>query len=327
MHRRDFIVLLGGTAIVWPLVARAQQAAIPVIGFIGTETPETYVDRLSAFHQGLKETGFAEGQNVAIEYRWAQDQHDRLPALAADLVRRQVTVIAATGGEPSPQSATGATQTIPIVFTAAGDPVRQGLVASLNRPGGNATGITIFGTATVTKRIQLMYELMPRVTTIAYLMDPNNPNSDPEMRAAQEAAHSLGIELLVLRASNEREIDTAFAIMAQRQVRALIIGSNTFFYGRRAQLFSLAARNGVAMAYYVPEFARAGGLMAYGNNLRDMYRLVGLYVGRILKGEKPADLPVVQSTKYEFVINLKTAKALGLTISPSLIARADEVIG
>ena len=326
MRRREFIKVIARSAVAWPLAARAQPVTVPVIGFIGTELPEPYADRLRAFRQGLKETGFVEGQNVAVEYRWAQGRYDRLPELAAELVRQQVAVIAATGGEPSPQSAMGATQTIPIVFTAAGDPVRAGLVASLNRPGGNATGITISGDPAVTKRMQLMHELLPQVASITYLMDPKNPNGEAEMRAAQTAARSLGIEIQVLRASNEREIDTAFAIMAQHQARALVIGSNTFFYGQRDQIFSLSARNGVAVMYYLPEFARAGGLMAYGNNLTDMYRLVGVYVGRILKGEKPADLPVMQSTKYELVINLKAAKALGLSIPPSVFSIADEVV-
>ena len=227
MRRRKFISLLGGAAAAWPLPVRAQQTAVPVIGFIGTELPEPYADRLRAFRQGLKETGFVEGQNVAVEYRWAQGQFDRLPELAAELVRRQVAVIAATGGEPSPQSAKAATQTIPIVFTANGDPVREGLVATLNRPGGNATGITIFGGVAVTKRMQLLHELLPQAAAIAFLMNPSNPNSDAEMIAAQAAARSLGIETLVLKASNESEIDSAFATMAQQKARALVIGLPT----------------------------------------------------------------------------------------------------
>jgi putative ABC transport system substrate-binding protein len=249
-----------------------------------------------------------------------------LPELVAELVRRQVAVIAATGGEPSPQVAKAATQTIPIVFTANGDPVKSGLVASLNRPGGNATGITIFGGVAVTKRIQLIHELVPQATAIAFLMNPNNPNSDTEVRAAQETARSLGIEILVHRASNEREIDTAFATMDQQRTRALVVGSDSFFYFNRDRLISLAAGYGVAMIYYVAGFARDGGLVAYGNSLTDMYRLVGVYVGRILKGEKPAELPVIQSSKFDLVINLKTAKALGLTVPFGLLNAADEVI-
>jgi putative tryptophan/tyrosine transport system substrate-binding protein len=285
-----------------------------------------YADRLGAFRQGLKETGFIEGQNVAVEYRWAQGQYDRYPKMAAELVRRQVAVIAATGGEPSPQSAKAATQTIPIVFTANGDPVRQGLVASLNRPGGNVTGITIFGDVAVTKRLQLLHELMPQAAAIAFLMNPNNLNGDIEMRAAQTAAHSLGKEMPVLRASNERELDTAFATMAQQQAGALLVASDPFFYWQRNQLVSLAARDRIAAMYYLPGFTRSGGLMSYGNSLTDMYRLVGVYVGRILKGEKPTDLPVVQSTKFEFVINLQTARALGIEVPNSIQLLADEVI-
>jgi putative ABC transport system substrate-binding protein len=325
MKRREFIAFAGGVTM-WPLAAHTQQAAVPVIGFIGTELPESYDDRLRAFRQGLKEAGFTEGQNVAVEYRWAQSQYDRLPELAADLVRQQVAVIAATGGEPAPQSAAAATQTIPIVFTAAGDPVTGGLVASLNRPGGNTTGITIFGSDAVTKRMQLMHELMPRATVIAFLVNPNNPTGDAEMSAAQTAARFLGIEILVLGAGNEDEIDKAFATMAQQQVHALVAAADTFFYSRRDHLFTLAARHRVAAIYHTPAFARDGGLMGYGNSLTDMYRLVGIYVGRILKGEKPADLPVVQSTKYELVINLKTAKALDLIIPASVLSIADGVV-
>ena len=325
MRRRDFIRVVCST-VAWPLAARAQQAPIPVIGFIGGESSDPYAERLTAFHRGLKETGFVEGQNVAIEYRWAESQYDRLPDLAADLVRRQVAVIAATGGEPTPQVAKAATQTIPIVFTANGDPVRNGLVASLSRPGGNATGVTIFGAAGVTKRLQLMHELVPRAAVIAFLMNPSNPNSETEMRAAQDAARSLGSEILVLNARNESEIDAAFAAMAQQKIRAVVVGSDSFFYFKRDRLISLAARDRVAMIYYVIGFARDGGLVAYGNSLADMYRLVGVYVGRILKGEKPADLPVIQSSKFDLVINLKTAKALGITVPFGLLNAADEVI-
>jgi ABC-type uncharacterized transport system substrate-binding protein len=297
-----------------------------VVGFIGTELPETYAARLRAFHEGLKEIGFVEGQNVAIEYRWAQSQYARLSELAADLVRRRVAVIAATGGEPAPQLAMAATQTIPIVFTAAGDVVKGGLVASLNRPGGNATGITIFGSDAVAKRMQLMRELMPRATVVAFLMNPDNPNSDAETRAAQTAARSLGTEILVLGARNEDEIDKAFATLGQQKINALVAASDTFFYSRRHQLFSLAGRHGIAAIYHTPAFAQDGGLMGYGNSLTELYRLVGVYVGRILKGEKPADLPVVQSTKYELLINLKTAKALGLTIPAAVFSIADGVV-
>jgi putative ABC transport system substrate-binding protein len=327
VRRRDFITLVGGAATGWPVAARAQHAAIPVVGFMNIlDSAESASNLVAAFHQGLKETGFVNGQNVAVEYRWAQGQYDRLPQLAADLVHRKVAVIAATGGEPSPQSAKAATQTIPVVFTANGDPVREGLVASLNSPGGNVTGFTIFGPAAVTKRAELMHELVPKASVIGYLMNPNHPSGEIEMQAAEAAARSLGKEIPIFRASNESELDTAFTMMVQQRVSALVVASDPFFYSRPGKLASLAARHGIPAIYYLPEFVRAGGLMSYGNDLTDMYRLVGVYVGRILKGEKPADLPVMQSTKFDFVINLKTAKTLGLSISPALLATADEVI-
>jgi len=331
MKRREFIALISAGAapsLFWPRTARAQQSGpMPLVGFMNiNNSAESFPEGVAAFRRGLKETGFVEGQNVAVEYRWAQGQYDRFPELAAEFVRRQVAVIAATGGEPSPQSAQAATQTIPIVFTANGDPVREGLVASLRRPGRNVTGITIFGPAAVSKRVQLMHQLVPQATVIAYLMNPNHPSGDIELGAAQMAARSLGKEVLVLRASSDSELDAAFTSMAQRQIGALVVASDPFFYSRRDVLPLLAARHRLPAIYYLSEFARAGGLMAYGNSLPDMYRLVGVYVGRILKGEKPADLPVVQSTKFEFVINLKTAKALGLDVPLGLTAGADEVI-
>jgi len=326
MQRRDFIKMIGGVTAGWPLFAYAQQGAIPVIGFIGAESLNLYTDRLNAFRDGLKEIGFVEGQNVTIEYRWAERQYNRYPELAAQLVRLQVAVIAATGGEPSPQAATAATRTIPIVFTANGDPVSEGLVASLNRPGGNTTGVTLFGSAAIAKRLQLMHEILPQVARAGYLMNPNNPNSDIEMNAALETARSLGIDLLIYKGGDEREIDLAFANLAQQQIRALVVGSDAYFYYQRSQIISLAERYRVAMVYYLAGFARDGGLMAYGNNLTEMYRILGTYAGRILKGEKPGDLPVVQASRYEFVINLKTAKALGLNIPPAVMAIADEVI-
>jgi putative ABC transport system substrate-binding protein len=261
MRRRKFIMLLGGAAVTLPLAARAQQPAMPVVGFMNINTSADASDLVAAFRQGLKETGFVEGQNVAVEYRWAQGQYDRFPELAAEFVRRQVAVIAATGGEPSPQSAKAATQTIPIVFTANGDPITEGLVESLRRPGGNLTGITAFGPAAVTKRVQLMHELIPQAATIAYLMNPNHPSGEIEMRAAQTAVRSLGKEMFVLRASNERELDSAFTTMAQQQTGALVVASDPFFYARRGDLASLAARYRLTAIYYLPEFARAGGLM------------------------------------------------------------------
>jgi putative ABC transport system substrate-binding protein len=324
--RRKFIAALGGAALAWPLAARAQQPAMPVIGFVNTLSFENVPHFVVAFREGLKEAGFVEGQNVTIEYRWAQGKYDRLPELAADLVRRKVAVIVATGGEPSPQIAEAATSTIPIVFTANGDPVREGLVASLNQPGGNATGITIFGLAAVTKRLQLLHELLPQAAAIAFLMNPNNLNGEIETGAAQTAATSLGLRILVLRVSNESEIDTAFAAMAQQRAGALLVASDPFLFTRRDQIVSLAARQNIPAIYYLREFAQAGGLMSYGNSLPDVYRQVGIYTGRILKGEKPADLPVMQSTKFEFVINLKTAKALGLMVPMIMQMTADEVI-
>jgi putative ABC transport system substrate-binding protein len=279
-----------------------------------------------AFRQGLKEQGFVEGQNLAVEYRWADGHYERLPDLFAELVRRNVAVLAATGGQPSPEVAKAATQTIPIVFTTNGDPVKKGLVASLSRADGNATGVTIFGPPAVAKRLQLLHELVPEAVAIAYLSNPNNPNATLELSAAQEAAHSLGINLHVLRASNDTEIESAFAAMSQQKVGALIGASDTFLFGRRAQIVSLAARFRIPATYYLREFAQAGGLMTYGNNLAATYRLVGNYVGRILKGEKPGDLPILQATEFEFVINLKTAKSLGLSIPASMQLVADEMI-
>jgi putative ABC transport system substrate-binding protein len=326
MKRREFITLLGGAAATWSLAARAQQPTMPVVGFIHILSPENVPHFVSAFHQGLKEAGFVEGQNIAVEYRWAHGQYDRLPELAADLVSRQVAVIAALGGSPSPQIVEKATRTIPIVFASNGDPIREGLVASLNRPGGNVTGVTIFGTAAVAKRMQLLQEVVPQATVIGFLMNPNNPNGNSEMRAAQTAASSLGKEMLVLGASSESEIDAAFAIMVQQRGGALLGATDTFLFGRRDKIVALAAHHRIPAIYYLREFAQDGGLMAYGNSIPDAYRVIGVYVGRILKGEKPADLPVVQATKYEFVINLKTAKALGLTIPPGVLAIADEAI-
>jgi putative ABC transport system substrate-binding protein len=328
MRRREFIKVIAGSAVAWPLAARAQQAAMPVVGFMNTLNSADQIasDLSAAFRQGLKQTGFVEGQNVTVEYRWAEGQYERLPEFATDLVGRKVDVIAATGGEPSPQAAKAATQTIPIVFTANGDPVREGLVASVNMPGGNVTGFTIFGPAAVTKRVELMHELVPQASVIGYLMNPNHPSGEIEMQAAETAARSLGKKMPVFKASNEPDLDTTFAIIVQQQVGALVVASDPFFWSRRGKVVSLAARYGLPAIYYLPEFSRDGGLTAYGNNLPDMYRLVGVYVGRILKGEKPADLPVEQPTKFDLVINLKTAKSLGIAVPNKMIALADEVI-
>jgi putative tryptophan/tyrosine transport system substrate-binding protein len=325
VKRREFIALIGGAA-AGPLAARAQQPAVPVIGFMHTLSPENVLNPMAGFHQGLKEAGYIEGQNVAIEYRWAQGHYDRLPELAADLVGRKVAVIVASGGDPSPQIAKSATQTIPIVFITLGDPVGNGLVTSLNRPGGNATGVTIFGPAAVTKRVQLLHEIAPQATVIAFLMNPNNPNSNMEMAAAQAAASSLGKRIIVFTASSETELEATFASMVQSHIGALLGASDPFLFSRRDRLASLTARYGVPAIYYLSEFARAGGLMTYGNSLTDMYRLMGIYVGRVLKGEKTADLPVVQSTKFELVINMQTAKTLGIEVPNSMQLLAEEVI-
>jgi len=326
MKRREFVALLAGAAAAWSLAAHAQQPAMPVIGFMSTLSPESISRPVAGFHGGLKEAGYIEGQNVAIEYRWAQGHYDRLPELASDLVRRKVAVIVASGGDPSPQIAKAATQTIPIVFGMFGDPVREGLVDSLSRPGGNATGVTIFGPAAVTKRLQLLHDLVPKAGVIAFLMNPSNPNGNIEMGAAQTAATSLGRQIVVFNASTESELDAAFAHIVQQRIGTLRGASDPFLFNRRDQIVSLAARHGIPAIYYLRDFAHAGGLMAYGNSLTDMYRLVGVYVGRILKGEKPTDLPVVQSTKFEFVINLQTAKALGIEVPNSIQLLADEVI-
>jgi putative ABC transport system substrate-binding protein len=325
MRRRDFIQGIAAST-AWPSAARAQQPAMPVVGFIHTLSPENVPHFVPAFQQGLKEVGFVEGQNVTVQYLWAHGQYDRLRELAADLVSQRVAVIAALGGEPAPQIVSAATHTIPIVFASNGDPVRDGLVASLSRPGGNVTGVTIFGIDAVAKRMQLLQEVAPQAAVIGFLMNPNNPNADIEMKAAQTAASSLGKKLLVLRASSENEIDAAFETMAQQRGGALLGATDTFLFGRRSKIVSLAAHYRIPAIYYLPEFAEAGGLMAYGNRITEAYRQIGIYVGRILKGEKAADLPVVQATRYELAINLKSAKALGISIPSGVMAIADNVI-
>jgi putative ABC transport system substrate-binding protein len=293
---------------------------------MNTLSPEVAPHFMSAFRQGLKEQGFVEGQNVAVDYRWAYGHYDRLPEFAADLVRRQVAVIAATGGQPSPRFAMAATQTIPIVFTTNGDPVREGLVASLNRPGGNVTGFTIFGGGAVAKRLQLLHEFVPKIAVLGFLMNPTNPSANFELNAAQEAAHSFGMDMQVIGVSNDTELKAVFASLQQRSFDALLVASDSFFYARRDLLVSLITKQRLPAIFYLREFAEAGGLMTYGNKLAELYRLVGLYVGRILKGEKPAELPVQESASFELVINLKTANALGLAVPDKLLATADEVI-
>jgi len=325
MRRRNFIALLGGTA-AWPLAARAQQAAMPVIGFLHGASPGPYAPFLAGFHQGLKETGYTVGRNVAVEYRWAEDRYDRLPALAADLVDRHVTLIAAPT-TPSALAAKSATTTIPIVFLVGGDPIAIGLVASLARPGGNLTGVTNLTAEVGPKRLEMLRAVAPTATTIALLVNPKSPDlAEPQVQELQVAARGLGLQLHVLNASTEREIDAAFATLVQLRADGLVIVPDATFTNQAEQIAALALRYRVPAIFQYPEFTAAGGLMSYGSNLRDMLRLSGLYTGRILKGEKPADLPVQQATKVELIINLKTAKALGLTMPTALLVRADEVI-
>jgi ABC-type uncharacterized transport system substrate-binding protein len=324
MRRRAFIVALGGAA-AWPLPLSAQRTAVPVIGFVNGGSANPYAPMVAAFRQGLSETGYVEGRNVAIEFRWAEGQFDKLPALAADLVRRQVSAIAATT-VPGVAAVKAATTTIPIVFVAGGDPVQLGLVASLNRPGGNLTGVTTLNAELGPKRLELLRELVPTATSIAALINPTGPIAETLSTDLRNAAGALGLQLHVLHASSERDFDTIFATAAQLRAGALSIVTDPLFINRSEQLAALALRHAVPTIYFTREFAAAGGLMSYGGSLTDAYRLGGVYAGRILKGEKPADLPVEQSTKVELILNLKTAKALGLTVPLSLLGRADEVI-
>jgi putative ABC transport system substrate-binding protein len=326
MKRREFISLLGGAAAAWPLAARAQQPAMPVIGFLTSLGINDRPNLRDAFRRGLSEAGFVEGHNVTIEYRFAENQPDRLPALAADLVGRRVAVIAATGGGASVLAAKASTTTIPIVLLTGGDPIQQGYVASLNRPGGNLTGVSWFGTQVGAKGLGLLHELVPDAAVIGLMVNPKLPESARTQSDVQEAARVLGRQLLVLHASTASEINAAFATLAQRRADALLVGGDPFFSSRRQQIVALAARDGIPAIYFNREFVAAGGLMSYGNDPVDAYRRAGVYVGRILNGASPSDLPVDQATKFEFVINLKTAKALGLEIPPTLLARADEVI-
>jgi putative ABC transport system substrate-binding protein len=325
VNRRNLITLLAGAA-AWPLAARAQQPAMPVIGFLGSDSPDLYTDRLRAFRQGLKETGYVEGQNLAIEYRWAEGRNDQLSALVADLVRREVAVIAAFT-TPSALAVKAATSTIPIVFFTAGDPVALGLVASLNRPGGNLTGTTTLTLEVGAKWLQLLHEMVPTATTFALLVNPTSPNlAEAQSKDLQDAARILGLQIHVLHASTDNDLDTAFATLVRLRAGGLVISSDSFLFARSEQLAALAVRHAVPTIFGFREFAAAGGLMSYGANLRDQDRTMGVYTGRILKGEKPADLPVQQATKIELVINLKTANTLGLTVPPTLLTRADDVI-
>jgi putative tryptophan/tyrosine transport system substrate-binding protein len=331
IRRRDFFAGLSGVAaasISWPMAARAQQPAMPVIGFLNGQSPDGSADMLAAFREGLKELGFVEGRNVAIEYRWANDQYDRLPELAADLVRRRVAIIATPGNTPAALAAKAATTTIPIVFSIAADPVQLGLVASFNRPGGNVTGISSMNTELTGKRLQLLHELVPGTTRFATLHNPTVPVSQSSLSNAAEeaAARSLGLQLLVLNASTESDFEPAFATLLQQQAAALYVGSNTLFQNRHQQIVALAALHRIPTIYANLEAVAAGGLMSYASPQADNFRLVGNYTGRILKGEKPADLPVQQPTKVELHINMKTAKTLGLTFPTALLVRADKVI-
>jgi putative tryptophan/tyrosine transport system substrate-binding protein len=322
--RREFITLLGGAAVTWPMAARAQ-AVMPVVGYLAAGTPETWANVVAAFRKGLGETGFAEGQNVAIEFRWARNELDRLPELAADLVRRQVSVIAAFTANAAGAAKT-ATTNIPIVFETGNNPVTAGFVASLNRPGGNLTGVTTLTVLLGAKRLELLHELVPKATVIGILVNPSNASAELITKDLRAATGALGLQTSVQSASSERDLDTAFTALVQQGVGAIVIGSDPFFNNRSNQLAALAVRHRVPMMCPLREYAVAGGLMSYGTSLTDVYRQIGVYTGRILKGEKPADLPVIQPSKFEFVVNLKTAKALGLEVPLQFQQRADEVI-
>jgi putative ABC transport system substrate-binding protein len=326
MQRRDFITLLGGAAAAWPLSVRAQQPAMPVIGFLHAGSAVPMAPMLEGFRKGLTESGYVVAQNVAIESRWAEGHFDRLPALAAELVQRHVTILIAGGGPETARAVKAATSEIPILFVMTDDPVKHGVVASLNRPGGNITGATFFSTALVAKRLELLRELVPAADGIAFLTDPNDIESELEARDLQSAAQAMGQRITVLKAGNVSDLDAVFAGLVQPRTKAILVGSNVFFVGVRDQLVALAARYAVPIIYPVRLFVASGGLASYGTSIPDAYRQIGLYAGRILKGEKPANLPVVQPTNFELVFNLRTAKALGLNISRTLLTAADEVI-
>ncbi len=326
MNRREFITLLGGAAAAWPLAARAQQPAVPVVGFLRSTSANASIDLVAALRRGLAEAGYTEGQNIAIEYRWAEGHNDRLPALAADLVRRQCALIVA-GGDAAAHAAKTATTTVPIVFATGEDPVKVGLVSRLNRPGGNITGISFYNSADlVSKQLELLREVVPKAAVIGVLVNPTMAAVQSQESEAQVAARALGLQLLVVNAGSERDFDTAFTTLVENRIEALLIVGNALFTSQRYRLVAVAARYALPTIYPLREFVAAGGLMSYGGSLTDAYRQVGVYAGRILKGEKPADLPVTLPTKFELVINLQTAKGLGIEIPPMLLARADEVI-
>ena len=325
--RRQFMSALGGATVAWPLATRAQQPALPVVGFINGSSPDASARKAAAFRKGLNEAGYVESQNVTVEYHWLEGHYDRLPALAADLVRRQVAVIATPGSTPAVLVAKAATAAIPIVFGVGEDPVRLGLVASLARPGGNVTGINFFVGEVVAKRLRLLHDLVPKAVRVAVLINPGNAsNAEATLREVQQAAPSIGLQIQILNATTIGEIDAAFASFARERPDALFVAPDGFFVSRRIQIATLTARDKIPAAYAARDFVEAGGLMSYGTDIADMFHQVGVYTGKILKGEKPADLPVLQSTKFEFVINLQTARALGIEVPPQLLATADEVI-
>jgi putative ABC transport system substrate-binding protein len=326
MKRRDFITLLGG-AVAWPVATNAQQSErMPVIGFLSSGSLESDAFRVSAFRQGLSEAGYVEGRNVAFEYRWAEDQYERLPALAAELVRHEVAVIVTMGGNPSAVAAKSATATIPIVFAVGADPIKLGLVASLNRPGGNITGVSFLINTLVAKQFEVLHKTVPKTALIGFLVNPTNPNADTDTKNVLAAAGSVGQKMAIVQARTDSELEKVFVTLVQQRAGALVVSADVFFINRRDKLVELSARQKVPTIYALREYVAAGGLMSYGTSITEAYRVVGLYAGQILKGEKPADLPVQQSTKVELLVNLKTAKTLGLTVPPQIVARADEVI-